>query len=179
MVPSIQLAARPGNVGAYFNFIRPMPLTVEEIAFSLAKICRFTGHCNEFYSVAQHSVLVSRLGTTHEERVHGLFHDAVEAVVGDMSSPLKMLIPQYKEIEQKCEEVILEGLGLPRKLCAAVKVNDLRMLAAEKHDLMPDSAMEWAVLKGVKAPTETIVPITNWRHAAMEFLAEARKLGMY
>ena len=45
--PTIQLSS-----GRKFNFEHPTPLTLDEIASALSKICRFTGQCEPFYSVA-------------------------------------------------------------------------------------------------------------------------------
>lgn len=61
---------------------------VGDIAKALGKLCRYTGQCNRFYSVAEHSVIVSHL-VPPEYAMHGLLHDAQEAILGDQSAPLK------------------------------------------------------------------------------------------
>ena len=59
--------ARPGTIllhsGRYFDLASPeeSSCTIEDIAHALARLCRFTGHTRRFYSVAEHSVLASRL----------------------------------------------------------------------------------------------------------------------
>lgn len=71
------------------NDPQPQQVSIEDIAHALSLICRFTGHCGKFYSVAEHSVLVSRYCQWPTE---GLMHDAAEAYVGDVSNPLKRLL---------------------------------------------------------------------------------------
>lgn len=71
----------------------------DDIARSLSRICRFQGHCKEFYSVAQHSVLVAEIvkiwhGDTHPYLLKfALLHDAHEAYMADLSLPLKWTLP--------------------------------------------------------------------------------------
>lgn len=61
---------------------------IEDIAHALSMLCRFTGHCREFYSVAEHSIRVA-YELQSQQRIHGLLHDAHEAYLGDTSGPLK------------------------------------------------------------------------------------------
>lgn len=76
--------------GKVFDFDSPSdgPVCLEDIAHALGMLCRFNGHIRRFYSVAQHSVLVSKL-VDPRYALLALFHDAAEAYVGDMVSPLK------------------------------------------------------------------------------------------
>jgi hypothetical protein len=77
---------------------------IESIAFALSHINRFTGHAGA-YSVAQHSVLVAQQ-LPPELKLAGLLHDASEAYLTDVSSPLKAMLPEYKKIETKYHSII-------------------------------------------------------------------------
>lgn len=127
----------------YFDFCNPegYRFDVEVIALALSKLCRFTGHTKQFYSVAQHSVFVSMLldegPNGRELALMGLLHDAAEAFVGDVAAPLKMLLPEYKVIEQRVELAICRAFGLPEVMPSAVKEADLVALATEQRDLIP------------------------------------------
>lgn len=100
--------------GRFFDILKPedYEFDIDEIATALSNICRYTGHVNKFYSVAEHSVLVSRL-VPSRLALAGLLHDASEAFVGDVSSPLKRLLPDYKRIEERVQEAIADQFGLP------------------------------------------------------------------
>lgn len=91
--------------GHWIDFLDPDPreITIEDIAYGLSGECRFANHLNEFYSVAQHSILVSRLC---ENPLAGLLHDASESFTRDIPSPLKKLCPKLQIIEKRLQEVI-------------------------------------------------------------------------
>lgn len=160
VAPTILLSS-----GRYFDFQNPEPLTIDEVAHALANICRFSGNCREFYSVAQHCVLVSRLLPPHLA-MQGLLHEVGEAVMGDMAGPLKRLFPEFKALEHRVEAVILAGFGLPATLDPLVKRADLVALRTEQRDLMRKEGGLWTCLDGIEPHEEIIRPL--YPHAARE-----------
>jgi uncharacterized protein len=157
MGPTIQTSS-----GSYFDFVDPdkSEFTIVDIAHALSNICRFTGHVRQFYSVAQHSILVSYDVPLHDA-LAALLHDAAEAFLGDVSSPLKQLLPDYKLIEARVEAAVLKRFGLPPVLPPSIKLSDLRALAAEKRDLMPQNpGGGWEVLRNIEPLKNKIFP---WR----------------
>lgn len=123
-----------------FNYENPSfeGFSVEGLSLALSKLCRFTGHTRGFYSVAEHCVLVSRM-LPREIAVYGLVHDLHEAVMGDVNSPLKSMIPDYKAIENKVEAALMDWLGLIEspEIRAAVKRADTLAYLAERTLLLP------------------------------------------
>lgn len=124
--------------GRFFDILKPedYEFDIDEIATALSNICRYTGHVNKFYSVAEHSVLVSRL-VPSRLALAGLLHDASEAFVGDVSSPLKKLLPEYKRIEERVQEAIADQFGLPYPFPQEVHEADKRMYWNERQNVAP------------------------------------------
>lgn len=121
-------------------------ICVEDIAHALSHICRYGGHCNPFYSVAQHSVHVSHL-VPPEKDLLGLLHDETEAYVGDMVRPLKYAIPQYQAIEDSVWKVVAEKFDLPPEKPTKdedIKLADDVALMTERRDVMPKSPHKWS-----------------------------------
>jgi hypothetical protein len=111
---------------------------LEDIAHALANVCRFGGHSKFHYSVAQHSVLVSRL-CDPRDALFGLLHDAAEAYVGDMIRPIKHepVLEPYCLIEWRVERVVLGFFGLTaEEMPESVRRADETALATEARDVM-------------------------------------------
>lgn len=170
--PSILLQS-----GNYFDFLHPerSVFTIQDIAHALSNLCRFTGHCRRFYSVAQHSVHVSRL-VSSEFALAGLMHDAAEAFLGDVSMPLKSLLPDYREIESRVEQEIFRRFGLPLVVPEPVKAADMRMLAAERMAFMPNDDTEWDCLRGVDPGLGMLMYVMTPEEARTRFLSEFERL---
>lgn len=122
--------------GLTFNFLEPTPamISMRDIAHALSNVCRFGGQAHNFYSVAQHSVLVSLMvgDDRYTERI-ALLHDAAEAYIGDMVKPLKRCIPRFQEIEERIMAVILERFDLKSSdvIDSIVKTADREALTYE------------------------------------------------
>ncbi|MEG9764240.1 HD family hydrolase [Enterobacter hormaechei] len=147
--------------GKHINYldIHHEDIVIEDIATALSHICRFAGHLPEFYSVAQHSVLVSQL-VPAEFVLEALLHDAAEAYVQDIPAPLKRILPDYRRVEAYVDGVIREKFGLPALQHPTVKYADLVMLGTERRDLDIDDGTAWPVLVGIP-PTDlfTVIPL--------------------
>lgn len=134
--------------GHYFDFLAPerSVFDVEVLASALSKLCRFTGHCSRFYSVAQHQVLVS-YAVPEEDAFEALHHDDEEAFLNDIAKPLKELLPDYQRLEKRVRPVIVAKFGLAPELPASVKHGDRVLLATEQRELMPPEwhEVEWDV----------------------------------
>ncbi len=127
---------------------RPEDVRLEDIAHALSLQCRFAGHCRHFYSVAQHSVLVSSI-CPPDGKLHGLFHDAAEAYLQDMIRPLKSVdgfSACYRAAEQAIMDVICRRFGFPLWQLHCVSHADEILLATEARDLMGgESAGKWSL----------------------------------
>lgn len=123
--------------------IQPGDIDLEDIAHALSNICRFTGHTKHFYSVAQHSVLVSYL-VPGQHALAGLLHDASEAYLTDIAKPIKMLaeLSEYEALEGSVMQAIAIEFGFDYPLHESIKTADGRMLFTEKRDLLPVN-LDW------------------------------------
>lgn len=134
-------------------FNLPRQFDIRDIAHALSHLCRFGGHTREFYSVAQHSVLVSYRAEQldPEAGLWGLLHDASEAFLGDVVRPLKSrgTFDEYRLIEAAVQAAIFGHFGCRGVAPAAVAVADDDVLAIEFRDLMPRRpGDEWERLAG-------------------------------
>jgi len=152
--------------GRWVNPFDPDPeqLDAGDIARALANQCRFGGHSRVFYSVAQHSVIVSELverrGGDAEDAFAALMHDATEAYLGDMPHPLKHRSPlgaAFRAAEEQLERAIRDRFRI-RPNMAEIKRADRALLATERRAFSAET-WHWPELEGVE-PLE--LELTAW-----------------
>lgn len=172
------------SAGHYVDLANPDPSTIEvkSIAAALSKVCRFGGHCPQFYSVAEHCIHATAMacsdGYTGDALIAVFLHDAAEAYIGDMVKPLKVTMPQYGEAEQRIEAAIQAAFGIDfAKWMDVIKRFDRAMLKAEKVTMWPEDTEKWA---GFSEIEDRVVKFQFWepRQAEMQFLAMARTLQL-
>jgi hypothetical protein len=143
--------------GRWVNPFEPDPeqLDPHDIARALANQCRFGGHCRVFYSIAQHSVIVSELveqrGGDVEDVFAALMHDASEAYLGDMPHPLKhrsALGAEFKAAEDHLEQVLLDRFSIKADV-PEIKRADRALLATERR-AFSEETWHWPELEGVE-----------------------------
>jgi hypothetical protein len=126
---------------------RPEEVLIGDIAHALAMQCRFAGHCRRFYSVAEHSVLLSR-AVAPEHKLWALLHDASEAYLVDVPRPVKPYLAGYRSAERRVMIAVCDRFGLPREMPSAVKVADDAILMDEAAQNMSPPEVPW----GFKVP---------------------------
>lgn len=120
----------------------PASIHIEDIAHSLGNACRFNGHTSSFYSVAEHSVLVScliaRMTCSRDLVLAGFLHDAHEAYLGDIPTPIKRLLPGWERLVRGMDRSIAEHFGCDPDLFVSpeVELADRMALSMEARLLM-------------------------------------------
>lgn len=135
--------------GTYFDFnnLDNNEIDLESLAKGLSQINRFTGQTEFPYSVAQHSILVSRLVQSQDPEVKlaALMHDAHEAVIGDISTPVKQFLKssdEFQRLEGRAQAyfAIKFGFAIEYAHGPVVKQADLLALYIERRTLLPKSS---------------------------------------
>lgn len=161
----------------------PDAISIRDIAAHLSKICRFAGATQSFYSVAQHSILVSNFMAEWGPRgqLYGLLHDAHEAYTGDIPQPVKDLMSAalgmgatpfpLTDLVSDLDAAIHARCGLaypvPADIRAAIHHADMRALATERRDLLSDGA-DWC--RDLPAPWRAVIKPWPWPKAEEKFL---------
>ena len=141
--------------GRFVDLLDPRPETIhlDDIAHGLALTCRFVGQCRGFYSVAEHSVRVSRV-CDPLDALWGLLHDADEAYLPDLPRPLKGHVPDFSAIKARMTAAVVERFDLARRTLSGTTTEeplsviraDGTLLATEGRDLMPPGWAYWNLL---------------------------------
>jgi hypothetical protein len=123
-------------------------INILDIAHALSMKCRYTGHCSEFYSVATHSLFVSHIlelwGASPVKQLCGLLHDASEAYLPDVATPVKDCLGGFREIEDRVQEQVALAFDLPGSFHPVVKEADLEAYRFESLRLLP--RVDWRPL---------------------------------
>lgn len=126
----------------YPSRIGELEVDIEDIAHALSLLCRFAGHTSKHYSVAEHCVRVAThlriSGSSRPVQLLGLLHDATEAYVVDLPSPIKHLpeMKSYRDLEDAIAERIGKRFGLSPLGHAQVKAADLYLLDYESEEFL-------------------------------------------
>ncbi len=139
----------------------PATISIEDMAHALSLVNRYGGHTYAPYSVAQHSVYVSRL-CHPQDAPWGLLHDGPEYVLGDVASPVKRLISGYADLERAHMAAIAKRFRLPGvSIPESVKHADRVMLATEGRDLLPQTEAVRTWWGALPAPVSwRVVPVS-------------------
>jgi hypothetical protein len=175
-------------MGSKFYPLAPMPEDVDprDIAHALSNLCRYAGHVDRFYSVAEHCVLMSlwllTQGYDESVQLEALLHDATEAYVVDVPRPLKINLPEYRAAEGVVQVAVWQRFGLLFNDTLepvedpAVKDADTRILLDERAALMSATRHAW----GVDSLEPLGVTIHGWAppEAEIQYLARLDQLGV-
>jgi hypothetical protein len=167
------------NSGKQFFPLKPDAdaICIQDIAHALSNLCRFGGHVKEFYSVAQHSIIVASL-LPSELQLAGLLHDATEAYLVDVPRPLKIALPEYKAIEERLAKVIEAKYGVSFEN-PAIKQADNIALMTEARDLLGPTPAQWGV--NIPPAAMTITPMSprvareRFLHLFFDLVGQRRK----
>lgn len=142
----------------------PEDIILADIAHALSLKVRYTGHTEWLYTVAQHSILMCRwandLGLSEDVQLQCLMHDAAEAYLPDIASPLKssiyvdvsnlpflpdedplfrkMSMAPFKAVEESLLWVIFGRFQMNPHMDPMVKTLDTAIYLVERKVLLPD-----------------------------------------
>ena len=160
----------PGIISTYkgkrFNVLAPNPelICVEDIAHALSNLCRFGGHIQQFYSVAQHSLIVSAL-VPRNHKLAALLHDASEAYLVDIPTPVKVLLPDYFTIEYRVTEAISKKFGFQYPFHESVIRADKKILRWEWNKIVKREHTVYSLMSPDEAEREFLTHF----HAVTEY----------
>ncbi len=182
--------------GLYFDFELPdaSAMTIEDYAWGLAANGRFAGQtryrCTDMpnqigprciYNVCQHVVLLAMQmlddGLPRELAYEGLMHESDEVVWPDIAGPAKLLLPpEVKALIKRSGDAIDRRFAVTGRHKQTVKLYDIRMLATEKRELMPQAGSDsWSFTAGYE-PFDFRIACWSPETAVEHFLRLYRKL---
>lgn len=154
-----------------FN-LNSIEITAEQLAKPLAKLCRYSGQINRFYSVAEHTVHLINAAPLHLKRAVAL-HDLNEGLTNDLPRPFKQRLPQYVEFEKSVQQWIFHKFDEPWENMAAIADLDFNICADEMIQLFDEPfVLEGATPLGIK------IECWDWKTAETKLLNAFKFLGL-
>lgn len=149
---------------------RPEDVDILDIAHALSMLCRYGGHSNRFYSVAEHCCHIHDY-MPDKFKAWGLMHDASEAYIVDVPRPIKPHIPGYKEIERRIMQAVCQAFCMDENEPPEVKIVDGRILVDEQRKVMSRPPVPWM---DFGEPLGVEIQFWNPARAKAEFIGRAR-----
>jgi len=149
-------------------------INIEDIAHALSLQCRYNGHCNKFYSVAEHSILAARMfkaryGIKFEcDFIYTLMHDAAEAYLGDIVHPIKSYLGEFKQYEENLLRCIANKFNLCWPVPKEIKEIDVAILHDESIQVMASKPQSWSQITSL--PLGIKIFGLEWQQAIKLFL---------
>lgn len=160
--------------------------SINAVAHALAQTARYRGNSDEFYSVAEHSVLVSLL---MEEVVggdpkEGLLHDGTESVMPDVSAPFKQLFPDLRRTDKTLETSLRNQFGIQYEKSQEATKADWLALFIEAAQILPERGSDFAdpynlrpVALRLREKDGWVIACLDWRDAKEIFLDRWREVN--
>jgi len=141
--PVVNLMIHDGSLINVFN-IKKEDVSKEAIILGACRINRFLGQTKYAYPVAAHLIggywYLEGIGASDIVKKQWLIHEAFESYSGvDLPSPLKAMLPDYKDAEKRALKVIAEALGIEPVESKQIKALDRSIMIAEAIQLMPNT----------------------------------------
>lgn len=176
--PYIHVQPDAGEDDSRF-YIRSPKWRLNAMAHSMAQTARYRGNADEFYSVAEHSVLVASLmrEVTGGDPYEGILHDAAESILPDVSSPFKQLLPDLRREEKQLEADIRAKFGLPPVKTQECAAADWLALFIEAAQIVPERGEDFVDPYHFRPKALELREKKGWRIMCLNWRA-AKKLWL-
>jgi hypothetical protein len=146
--------------GLKFHIFHPSikEVSLYDVAHSLSLLCRFNGHTPFLYTVGAHSIIGSYVCEPIFAKDF-LMHDSTESFIGDMATPLKREMSEFKKVENNIYKTIAEKFKVSNPLPKEIKEMDKLMFM-----------MEWVYLMSGKKPNGIELPMSKKRFMSIATL---------
>ena len=154
---------------------------LRDISHALSNICRFGGHTEHFYSVAQHAVLVSGICEQLAPDdpwlwYYGLHHDDAEAYTGDVITQIKYAVPAIRSYHKPIERAVARAMQCPEHLPPVIKEADLIALSTENRDLLQGKGLYMPPGLTLPEPLPDHIGALNPTVAGMDYISRHYQL---